>query len=46
LPERGRIAPGLLADLALWSPDLRVTATIVRGQEVYAVPRDQAATRK
>ena len=46
LPERGRIAPGLLADLALWSPDLHVTATIVQGQEVYAMPSDQAAARK
>jgi N-acetylglucosamine-6-phosphate deacetylase len=46
LAERGRIAPGLLADLALWSPDLRVTATIVQGQAVYAMPGDQATPRK
>jgi N-acetylglucosamine-6-phosphate deacetylase len=46
LHERGRIAPGLLADLTLLSPDLHVTATIVQGQEVYSMPGDQAAVRK
>lgn len=30
--ERGRIAPGFVADLVLLSPDLRVRTTIVRGQ--------------
>jgi N-acetylglucosamine-6-phosphate deacetylase len=46
LHERGRIAPGLLADLTLLSPDLHVTATIVQGQEVYSMPGDQAAIKE
>ena len=33
--ERGRIAPGLAADLVLLSPDLRVQKTIVAGDVVY-----------
>jgi N-acetylglucosamine-6-phosphate deacetylase len=35
--ERGRIAPGFVADLVLLSPDLRVHGTIAEGQLVYAV---------
>jgi N-acetylglucosamine-6-phosphate deacetylase len=30
--ERGRIAPGYLADLTLLTPDLRVAGTIIRGE--------------
>ena len=33
--ERGRIAPGFVADLVLLSPDLRVRGTIVEGELVY-----------
>ena len=33
--ERGRVAPGLVADLVLLSPDLRVRGTIVEGKIVY-----------
>ena len=33
--ERGRIAPGYLADLTLLTPDLRVVGTIIRGRPVY-----------
>ena len=34
--ERGRIAPGFVADLVLLSPDLRVQTTIVSGEVVYS----------
>jgi len=34
--ERGRIAPGLAADLVLLSPDLQVRATIASGEVVYS----------
>lgn len=33
--ERGRIAPGYVADLVLLTPDLRVRATIAGGEMVY-----------
>ena len=33
--ERGRVAPGFVADLVLLSPDLRVRGTIVEGKIVY-----------
>jgi N-acetylglucosamine-6-phosphate deacetylase len=33
--ERGRVAPGYIADLVLLSPELQVQATIARGQIVY-----------
>ncbi len=33
--ERGRIAPGYLADLVLLTPDLRVRATVVEGEVVF-----------
>ena len=33
--ERGRIAPGYLADLVLLSPDLQVRMTLVEGDVVY-----------
>jgi N-acetylglucosamine-6-phosphate deacetylase len=33
--ERGRIAPGLAADMVLLSPDLRVQTTIAAGEVVY-----------
>ena len=33
--ERGRIAPGYVADLVLLSPDLRVKMTIAEGEVVY-----------
>jgi N-acetylglucosamine-6-phosphate deacetylase len=32
LTDRGQIAPGLVADLVLLTPDLRVVKTIVNGQ--------------
>lgn len=38
--ERGRIAPGYVADLALLTPDLRVQATMVAGEAVYTAPGD------
>ena len=34
--ERGRIAPGLAADMVLLSPDLRVQTTIASGDIVYS----------
>jgi N-acetylglucosamine-6-phosphate deacetylase len=34
--ERGRIAPGYIADLTLLTPDLHVAATIARGELVYS----------
>ncbi len=34
--ERGQVAPGFIADLALLSPDLHVRGTIVDGELVYA----------
>ena len=34
--ERGRIAPGLVADMVLLSPELRVQTTIASGEVVYA----------
>jgi N-acetylglucosamine-6-phosphate deacetylase len=34
--ERGRIAPGYLADLTLLTPDLHVAGTVIRGQLVYS----------
>ena len=33
--ERGRIAPGYVADLVLLSPELEVRGTVVRGELVY-----------
>jgi N-acetylglucosamine-6-phosphate deacetylase len=33
--ERGQIAPGFIADLALLASDLHVAATVVRGQVAY-----------
>jgi N-acetylglucosamine-6-phosphate deacetylase len=33
--ERGRIAPGYLADLTLLTPDMRVAKTLVEGRIVY-----------
>lgn len=36
--ERGQIAPGYVADLVLFSPDLFVEMTIVRGEIVYCAP--------
>jgi N-acetylglucosamine-6-phosphate deacetylase len=33
--ERGRIAPGFVADMVLLSPDLRVQTTIAAGEVVY-----------
>ena len=33
--QRGRIAPGLIADLLLLTPDLKVTTTIAAGSIVY-----------
>jgi N-acetylglucosamine-6-phosphate deacetylase len=33
--ERGRIAPGYVADLVLLSSDLRVSVTIAEGELVY-----------
>ena len=33
--ERGRIAPGYVADLTLLSPDLAVRGTVVNGEVVY-----------
>jgi len=36
LHDRGRIAPGMRADLVLLTSDLRVAATIVRGEIVYS----------
>jgi N-acetylglucosamine-6-phosphate deacetylase len=35
--DRGRIAPGCIADMVLLTPDLRVSATIAEGEVVYAV---------
>lgn len=40
--ERGRVAPGCVADLVLLTPDLRVQTTLVAGEIVYAAPRDLA----
>ncbi len=37
--ERGRIAPGQIADLVLLSPDLHVQMTLVAGEVVYAAAR-------
>ncbi len=34
--ERGRIAPGYLADLTLLTPDLHVAGTVIRGKLVYS----------
>ena len=34
--ERGRIAPGFVADMVLLSPELRVQTTIASGEVVYA----------
>ena len=34
--ERGRIAPGFVADMVLLSPDLRVQTTIASGEVVYS----------
>ncbi len=34
--ERGRVAPGYIADLTLLTPDLRVAATLTAGQVAYA----------
>jgi len=36
--ERSCIAPGFVADLVLLSPDLRVQATVARGEVVYRGP--------
>jgi N-acetylglucosamine-6-phosphate deacetylase len=36
--ERGRIAPGFVADMVLLSSDLRVQATIASGELVYSAP--------
>jgi N-acetylglucosamine-6-phosphate deacetylase len=33
--ERGRVAPGLRADLVVLGPDLRVRWTVQRGRVVY-----------
>ena len=41
--RKGRLAPGLDADFAILSPDLRVKETWVAGRQVYAAP-EQAAT--
>jgi N-acetylglucosamine-6-phosphate deacetylase len=35
LPDRGRIAPGYIADLVLLTPDLNVAATVVGGKVCY-----------
>lgn len=35
---RGRIAPGLLADLVWLTPDLHVVATMVQGELLYTAP--------
>lgn len=37
--ERGRIRPGLIADLALMTPDLRVATTIAAGEVVWHATR-------
>jgi N-acetylglucosamine-6-phosphate deacetylase len=34
--ERGRIAPGFVADMVLLSSDLRVQTTIASGELVYS----------
>jgi N-acetylglucosamine-6-phosphate deacetylase len=34
--ERGRVAPGYVADMVLLSPDLRVQTTIASGEVVYS----------
>jgi N-acetylglucosamine-6-phosphate deacetylase len=36
--ERGRIAPGYLADLTVLTPDLRVAKTIIGGRIAYEAP--------
>ncbi len=38
--ERGRIAPGYVADLVLLTPDLRVRATMVAGEVSYVASQD------
>jgi N-acetylglucosamine-6-phosphate deacetylase len=38
LADTGRIAVGQAADLALWSSNMEVTATIVRGELAYRRP--------
>ena len=38
--ERGRIAPGYVADMVLLSPDFRVQTTIVSGEVAYSSPSD------
>ncbi len=38
--ERGRVAPGYVADLVLLTPDLRVQATMVAGEVVYIASQD------
>jgi N-acetylglucosamine-6-phosphate deacetylase len=35
LPDRGRIAPGFIADAVLLNPDLRVDITITQGAITY-----------
>ena len=38
--ERGRVAPGCVADLVLLTPDLRVQTTLIAGELVHAASRD------
>jgi N-acetylglucosamine-6-phosphate deacetylase len=38
LADTGRIAVGQAADLTLWSSNLEVTATIIRGALAYRRP--------